>query len=89
MKTLFRFVFATFLATTIYYYSNGSENITAINDPEDMFEFAEGHPLYEQSPKTRQEILDNNLCPSSGQLCAVNVENPSDILPWNGGSTKF
>jgi hypothetical protein len=89
MKTLIRYVFAAFLATTVYYYSNGSENINVINNSENMYEFAEGHPLYEQPPKTLQEILDNNLCPSTGQRCASEVGNPDNVIQWNGGSTKF
>lgn len=88
MRSLFRYVFAAFLATTVYYYSNGSENMVLSNDPEAEYMFVEEHDLKGET-RTRQEIEEDSLCPPGSQICAVNVENSLDVIEWNGGSTKF
>lgn len=91
MKTLFRFVFATFLATTVYYYSNGSESngqvlVQTEMAPDDYKIVDPNHPNF-GLVASRSTI--ESLCPSTGQTCAMKVNNPEDLIEWDGGSTKF
>jgi hypothetical protein len=91
MKHLFRYVLATLLATTVYYYSNGTEsNYEApiqAQMVEDQYKITdETHP-FEGLVGTLSEIEAE--CPSSGQTCAMKVGSRTEIIEWDGGTTKF
>lgn len=91
MKSLFRYVFAALLATTVYYYSNGTEsNYQASIETqllEDEYELVDDtNPHF---PLKGSRSVIEPKCPSGDQICAVNTADGLDIIEWHGGTTKF
>lgn len=91
MKSLFRYVLATMLATTVYYYSNGTENTDQV-----LVQTQIALDQYEIIDEDNDDFgavgsrsLIESKCPSGPQLCAVNVADGSDTIEWHGGTTKF
>lgn len=92
MKTLFRFVFATFLATTVYYYSNGSESnqqvlVQTEMAPNDYKIVGTNHP------NSGLEVDANQIAEfcKGGDLICAEPRSGSGLpeVNWTGSMLKF
>lgn len=82
-----RFSFAVIFAFVAFAFTNRAEQ-PAASSVQALFEFVEDHPLEGQT-LTEQQIEDQNLCPGTGQICAREVGNPSNVIEWQGNPSKF
>lgn len=92
MKTLFRFVFATFLATTVYYYSNGTESNGQVLVQTEMAE--DDYKIVGANHPNLGDEVDaekiGEFCKGGNLLCAQPRPGTA-FLPvnWTGSMLKF
>jgi len=92
MKTIFNFALAAVLATTFYLYSDAKVDTNAVAAPavEEEYRFVdEEHDLFNQT-RTRDQILQQNLCPGALDVCATPEPGSSgEAIMWDGPENKF